>query len=74
VGQRTLKEVAAELHNYVSFRAHREGRGYGLDPKFFLGHLRDGITRFFGITIGPNGIEDDEQNPSALEAWRGRLN
>ena len=71
-GVMTLNEVAAELHDYLSFRALREGVGCSLNRKSFLEQLRAGVTSFFGIRIGPDGIEDDKQNPSALEAWRHR--
>jgi hypothetical protein len=69
---RSHEDTARDLHEYMSFRAEREGVGYELDAGFFLEALQQGVAVFFGISIGANGIEADEQNPAAFAEWQRR--
>jgi hypothetical protein len=69
---RAREDIARDLHEYLAFRARREGVAYSLDPGFFLDALRRGAVMIFGIHIGADGIEADEQNPAAFAEWRKR--
>jgi hypothetical protein len=59
----TNRQIAQQLHAYIKHRASYEGVGYELDPSFFLGYMRLGITQFYGAVIGPEGIVSDDQEP-----------
>lgn len=70
---RLVRDVAAQLHEYMAFRAKEEKLSYDLDPKFYIGHLDKGITRFFGVEVSADGIVRDTQQPDILLKWRKSL-
>jgi hypothetical protein len=54
----------------MMFRTDQESEQYGLSPEFFLDALQKGVTNFFGISVGNDGLEADEQNPEAFAKWQ----
>jgi hypothetical protein len=65
------KELAEQLHNYMQFRAKREGQGYALSPEWFASCLAKGATRFFGIEVSDTRLVEDEQQPELFAEWHG---
>jgi len=63
------KELADQLHSYMTFRAAKENMPHTLDKNFYLQGILQGVA-FFGIHYDVNGIVSDAQNPTALEEWR----
>jgi hypothetical protein len=47
-----VERLAHELHEYVRFRAAKEGVGYALSPGFFCDALKKGCDNFFGVQVG----------------------
>jgi hypothetical protein len=68
----TNTEKASQLHNYMTFRAEREHQRHDLTPHFYRQHLDAGITTFFGVDVGPNGLERDAQQPLIFRRWRAQ--
>jgi hypothetical protein len=63
--------MARELHDYMNFRAAREGVGHTLTEEHYHQVLDAGAAGAFGITwdIDQGVILADTQNPEALEVW-----
>src|SRR5262245_24807868 len=55
--------TAKELDAYMRFRAKHEGVGYELSPKFFADAIKQGCTKFFGVTIQNGQLVDHEEQP-----------
>jgi hypothetical protein len=67
--QHATTTLAEELHDYMKFRAKKEGLPYGLDAKWFAGYLKAGVRLFFGIETTDKRIIRDEQKPDLLAEW-----
>lgn len=66
----SVERAAKQLHQYMSFRAKTEKKGYGLSEVFFAAHLVGGIRCFFGIEVSESGeLLSDLQNPRAFAAF-----
>jgi hypothetical protein len=50
-----VKAVAAELHDYMKFRATKENQVYELDTTFFESRLKMGCLAFYGIVVDETG-------------------
>jgi hypothetical protein len=63
--------MARELHDYMTFRAKREGVGHTLVEDHYRQVLHAGAAGVFGVTfdIDKGLILADSQNPEALEVW-----
>lgn len=64
------RDLADQLHAYMSFRAGKEGVPYECSPPWFRIHLRDGVRDFFGIETDDRRILRDRQQPVLLDEWR----
>jgi hypothetical protein len=65
-----LKDIAKQLHDYMQFRAKREGMEYGLKPSFFHNALIAGTKGFFGVQVDDNGLIEDTQQPAMFAEWK----
>jgi hypothetical protein len=61
--------LANDLHEYLTFRAAKEGQHYDLDARFFAGYLKAGVRLFFGIETTDTRIIRDEQKPALFAEW-----
>ena len=62
--------LAEELHQYMTFRAQREGLTYGLDATWFAGYLKAGVRLYFGVETTDKRIIRDEQKPDLVAEWK----
>jgi len=67
-----ISEIAATLHQYLSWRAQQERQGYDLYPEFFAERLRRGIRTFFGVEVNSRGIATDRQRVDLWHRWLQR--
>jgi hypothetical protein len=65
--------VAEQLFDYMTFRAARENQVHELDVACYCAHIEAGVRTFFGIAIGPDGLEADEQQPGLFREWKRRV-
>jgi hypothetical protein len=65
-----ISKAAQELHAYMEFRAQREGQPHELTLAFYQDAINKGIMTFFGVTIGPDGLEWDTKQPQFFKEWR----
>ena len=61
--------TAKALDAYMRFRAKHEGVKYELSPKFFADAIKQGCTKFFGVTIQNGQLVDDEEQPELFRRW-----
>ncbi len=62
--------VAEQLHDYIRFRAEKEGVGYDLGVSFFERALLSGCVQFFGVTIKGNQLIKDKEQPDLFNEWK----
>jgi hypothetical protein len=62
-------KISHELHNYMQFRAAKEGVEHDLYPSFYREHILAGCDTFFGVEVNQDGLVSDVQNPEALKEW-----
>jgi hypothetical protein len=65
-----VERLAHELHEYVRFRAAKEGVGYELTPGFFCDALKKGCDNFFGVQVGAKELLWDDQFPEFFAEWK----
>jgi hypothetical protein len=67
----TTTEQAQAIKDYMDFRAQRKNVKHGLGLDFYCHRIEQGVFYFFGVTIGPDGLESDEQTPALFREWMG---
>jgi hypothetical protein len=65
-----ISTAARELHDYMRFRAEREGQPHELTLAFYQDAINKGIMTFFGVSIGPDGLEWDVRQPQLFKEWK----
>ena len=58
-----VRELADEMHEYMTLRAAREGADMELDFGFFASALSLGVPFMFGVSSCSQGIYVDDQEP-----------
>jgi hypothetical protein len=58
-----IEDTAEQLHQYIRFRAGKEGVEYGLDSDFFAQALRVGAGSIFGVVVRDGQLIEDDQQP-----------
>lgn len=69
-GEARQETTAQQFHDYMSYRAQREGMSYELTVDFFQTHMDAGCLSFFGVKAGPHGLKSDSQQPELFKEWR----
>lgn len=64
------ESTAQRLHAYMTFRAEREGQVHDLTTDYYQAALDKGIKGFFGVAVGPDGLEYDTQQPQLFTEWK----
>jgi hypothetical protein len=62
-------ERARAIRDYMIFRAGRENQVHSLPLSFYKAHIKNGCTNFFGVTIGADGLDCDDEQPTLFKDW-----
>ena len=68
----SASELANRLHEYLTFRASREGVPHELPVSFYAGYIAQGSRSFFGIECNSTRILRDTQKPEIYAEWGSR--
>jgi hypothetical protein len=64
-------DLAAQIFDYMEFRARQEGQVHELPVAYYQQLLDNGFRSFFGIEVGPGGLlKADTQQPELFEEWK----
>jgi hypothetical protein len=66
----TAPEQARAIKDYMDFRARREEMDHDLTLDWYQQVIAQGIVKFFGVMLGPDGVIFDEQAPARFREWR----
>jgi hypothetical protein len=66
----TAPEQPQAIKDYMDFRARREKMDHDLTLDWYQQVIEQGIVKFFGVTLGPDGVIFDEQAPALFREWR----
>jgi hypothetical protein len=69
MNRKEVKAVAADLDQYMTFRAAKEEQEYSLGAALFEHGLKAGIRLFFGIEVDETGIVCDHRQPKVFLEW-----
>jgi len=63
-------DLAEKYHEYMKFRAAKENTTYGLDVMFYLLHLLQQCSFFFGVYHNGKKLIFDIQQPTLFKEWK----
>jgi hypothetical protein len=64
-----MKIIAANLDQYMTFRAAGEHQEYKLNAAFFESCLKKGCLAFYGIVVDETGLLCDHRQPTLFSEW-----
>ena len=64
-----MKTVAADLDQYMTFRAAKDNQEYTLSATFVETGLKKGCLAFFGVEVEEAGLICDHKQPKMFIEW-----